>query len=238
MSPHHIVKWIKKKNYWDGNLFDKAPTFFGWKCCASAGSSGVVQQQFAWLTAIAVFHAEEAAVFLLNYNCVSLVLCCIYARVNPRIHTQQQHYAAWTMSRNTSYCGENVTMVVDYRNSINCLTWSSSDRPPLRQSYSAVFELRLHLGELIRIQGNVAISKTTVENWMKLWGEFWNASTTFGCASPFVRLWRYGRYKCLQAVTTVSYITSCTSTFVGLNSIQVTSKKLDIWAGPSTAAAT
>ena len=104
---------------------------------------------------------------------------------------------------------------------IHQLTWSSSDRPPLRQSYSAVFQLRLiHLGELIHIQGNVAINKPQSKTgWSShgLWGEFWNAPTTFGCAKPFVRLCGGRRaYKCLQAVTTVSYITSCTSTFVEL----------------------
>ena len=136
-----------------------------WKCCASPNiPSGVVHSTIGVVDHCSrLSRRRDSGFYVVELQLRVLRLrCIIYARVDPR--TQYTQYIQYTLTQ-SGQCRVTQVIVVkmlrwSWITGIHQLTWSSSDRPPLRQSYSAVFQLRLmHLGELIHIQGNVAINK-------------------------------------------------------------------------------
>lgn len=165
-----------------------------WKCCASPSiPSGVVHSTIGVVDRYSRLSRRRDSGFCCWITTACLASAMHNIRESWSPYTMHTVHIQYTLTQ-PGQCRVTQVIVVkmlrwSWITGIHQLTWSSSDRPPLRQSYSAVFQLRLmHVGELIHIQGNVAINKPQSKTgWSSqgLWGEFWNAPTTFGCASPF-----------------------------------------------------
>lgn len=146
-----------------------------WKRCASRSiPSGVVHSAIGVVDHYSRLSRRRDS----GFCCWITTACLASAMHNIReswspytihtVHTVHTH-TVWTMSRNTSYCGENVTMVVDYRNSSIdvVIIWPTTTPPVVLGGFSITTHA---FGRVNSYTGQCRDKQTTVENWMKLSG--------------------------------------------------------------------